>query len=94
MLAWWDGWLVLWGGTTEDESIWVYDPTTRAWGRVDSTGPSARSGFAWDTVEDDPWAVVIGGATSSQDDFLSDVWVLNLDTLTWTEIKRLNDASF
>ena len=94
LLAWWDGRLVVWGGAAEESQVWVYDPEAAVWGEVDGEAPSPRGGFAWDTVDGEPWAVLVGGDPFSTDGYESDVWVLSLESFVWTELANLDGSSF
>ncbi len=89
-----DGRLVIWGGALEDTLLWVYDIESATWSSVDADGPSARDAFAWDQVEDASLMIVVGGDPRTTDAYESDVWFLELDTLTWREAKRLDGRSF
>jgi len=94
LLAYADGRLVVWGGQLDDPDVWVFDVASSAWDRVAADGPSERDAFAWDVVDDAPFAVVVGGDPVDSEGYASDVWVLDLQTIAWTEILRLDDTSF
>ena len=93
-LAWWDSKLVLWGGATEDTQIWTWQPTTSTWTATASDGPVARDAFVADTVQGEPWAIVVGGDAADDSAYLSDVWALDLDALEWTELTQLDGQPF
>ncbi len=94
LLAHNDGNLIVWGGGVEDDDIWVYTINTATWTAVTSPGPTARDAFAWDITEGSEWAVIIGGDPVQTSGYASDVWLLNLRTLVWEEILRLDESSF
>ena len=94
LLGHFDGRLVIWGGAIDDTLMWIYDIESAAWSTVDAGGPSARDAFAWDQVENEPWMIVVGGDPLETDSYASDVWLLELDSLTWREAKRLDGNSF
>ena len=94
MIGYHDGRLVVWGGAVDDPLVWVYDTVNATWSAYDAGGPTPRDAFAWDQVDDEPWMVVVGGDPVDAEAYATDVWFLELDTLTWTEAKRLDNSSF
>lgn len=92
LLAAWDDRLVLFGGDLDDPDLWIYSVTDGTWSVTAGPGPAPRDAFLWDTVDGQPWVVLCGGDTGGT--YESDVWVLHLDALEWTELLQFDNTSF
>jgi len=82
------GQLLVWGGTSSDDSTWVYDPDTEVWNQhTHTTAPSPRDAQVADVTSDGTSLFLMGGdpAQDQEGDFVSDLWQLNLDSMVWTE---------
>ena len=92
---------VLFGGerNTDDHKpeailgdLWRYDPAQDAWERVDVKGanPDAR---AYQAAAIDPAGrkLYMHGGFDAKFKFRDDLWVLDLDQNTWTELKPVGD---
>lgn len=89
-----DGLVYVWGGDVDDTDVWAYDPLLGEWTAAAAGGPVGRDAFAWDRVQGEPWAIVQGGDPRDDSGYLSDVWLLDLQDLIWTELFRTDGSSF
>jgi len=89
-----DGEVHVWGGDVDDTDVWSFDPVDGEWRATAAGGPVGRDAFAWDRVPGEHWAVVVGGDPRSDEGYLSDVWLLNLDDMVWTELLTVDGSSF
>ena len=82
------GKLLVWGGTSSDDSTWIYDPDTEAWTQhTHETAPSPRDAQVADVTSDGASLYLMGGdpAQDLAGDFVADFWQLDLASMVWTE---------
>lgn len=79
------------------DELWTYDLRCESWSRVEASGGPgfrSRSGFVVDTMRDR--AILFGGrdrrASMGPYTNFADVWALDLETLTWSEVATSGDA--
>jgi N-acetylneuraminic acid mutarotase len=85
-----EGKLLVWGGTSSDDSTWFYDPDTEAWTQhTHETAPSPRDAQVADVTSDGANLYLMGGdpAQDLAGDFVADFWQLDLASMVWTERK-------
>lgn len=89
-----DDGLVVWGGNHSDESVWVFEPGLSQWTEwALDRAPLARDAFVADMLPGGREILLVGGDPVSEDvpNFVADVWKLNLDDRSWTEIIPISD---
>ena len=80
--------MILFGGTDLDryfDDTWAFDGSACQWVRLDTTRnppPRSQHGMVHDPATDQ--VIVFGGRGTNQER-LHDTWLLNLDTLEWTQ---------
>jgi len=87
-----DGGIVVWGGNASDTSTWRYHPEDETWEEATGAAPLARDAMVTDVTGDGGTLVLVGGDPVSEevDDFVMDVWTLDLDSLVWTELRGIS----
>ena len=80
--------VIIFGGTGNNGTLndtWAFDPATRTWAKLQTTGatPAPRLGFdaVYDSVGHQ--MVIYAGQASG---FFNDTWTLNLTTLEWRDV--------
>ena len=80
--------ILVWGGNASDTAIWLYDPEADSWSSSDpAPAPLARDAQVADISADGLHIWLVGGDPVSEDvpDFVSDVWHLDVASLSWEE---------
>lgn len=84
--------LVVWGGSAGDTSTWVYAPEAGTWTEhAHEVAPLSRDAFSYDLTSDESALYLVGGDPVSEEvpDFVADVWRLDLDDMSWTELEGI-----
>ena len=85
--------IILFGGYTVDgerefyNDTWVFSPDDGIWTKLLIDGPSHRGAHSMAYNPDQGTILLFGGQTSTRR--LSDTWVFDCITETWTEIEKL-----
>jgi N-acetylneuraminic acid mutarotase len=90
-LVWSDGALVAWGGHATDTSSWRYDIATNTWTeRAESPSPLPRDAQVTALSKNGETLYIVGGDNfeGEGNDFLSDVWAMDVVTGAWTQLKE------
>ena len=90
-LVWANGYLIAWGGHATDTSSWRYDIANDSWTERDSCPcPVPRDAQVTALSETGETLYIVGGDNFSEEgnDFLSDVWAMDVSSGDWTQLKE------
>lgn len=84
--------LLVWGGSAGDTSTWTYEVSAGTWTEhPHEVAPLSRDAFIYDLTRDGSSLYLVGGDPVSEEvpDFVADVWRLDLDSMSWTELEGI-----
>lgn len=87
--------VILFGGSEWDEDIfyddtWTYDYKSNIWEKLDTPAPPPARFNPGVAYVEDQQAIIIFGGYKTPDRHLNDMWLFDVMTDTWTELKPLN----